>query len=168
VAEPARSEIDTTLRSSSARPLDPAARAQIEPSFGYDFSQVRVHTDGEAARSAESLNARAYTVGSDIVFGAGSYAPESREGQRLIAHELAHVVQQSAGAGPTAASSEHLAVSQPGDSFEVAADTMASQALAGEPAAAPQAAAPAIQREAEEEEPEAELAPEELPEEELE
>ena len=67
----------------------------MEPRFGHDFSRVRVHTDQAASRSAEALAAQAYTVGSDIVFGAGRYAPASRDGQRLLAHELAHVQQQS-------------------------------------------------------------------------
>jgi len=62
--------------------------------FGYDFSQVRVHTDSKAAESARAVNALAYTVGRDIVFGAGQYSPQSAPGQRLLAHELSHVVQQ--------------------------------------------------------------------------
>lgn len=70
----------------------------MESRFGHDFSDVRVHTDPLAARSAEAVAAQAYTVGADVVFRAGSYAPESSEGQRLLAHELAHVVQQR-GAG---------------------------------------------------------------------
>lgn len=67
----------------------------MESRFGHDFSRVRVHTDPLAARSAEAVAAQAYTVGSDVVFGVGRYAPASRDGQRLLAHELAHVVQQS-------------------------------------------------------------------------
>ena len=64
------------------------------PGIGYDFSQVRVHTDAKAADSARAVNALAYTVGRDIVFGAGQYAPSSKEGQRLLAHELTHTIQQ--------------------------------------------------------------------------
>lgn len=86
--------VQEVLRS-SGQPLDPATRAFMEPRFGHDFSGVRVHTDQVAARSAESVAAQAYTVGSDVVFGAGRYAPASRDGQRLLAHELAHVQQQS-------------------------------------------------------------------------
>ena len=78
------------------RPLDPATRAYFEPRFGYDFSQVRVHSDTRAAESARSVNALAYTVGSNVVFGAEQYAPASSAGQRLLAHELAHVAQQGA------------------------------------------------------------------------
>jgi hypothetical protein len=80
--------------SSPGQPLEPATRAVMESRFGHDFSRVRVHADAVAARSAEAVAAHAYTVGSDVVFGSGSYAPASRDGQRLLAHELAHVVQQ--------------------------------------------------------------------------
>ncbi|HKQ05867.1 MAG TPA: DUF4157 domain-containing protein [Blastocatellia bacterium] len=75
-------------------PLSPTVRQFFEPRFGHDFSQVRVHTDAEASASARSVNALAYTVGRDVVFGAGQYAPETAAGQHLLAHELAHVVQQ--------------------------------------------------------------------------
>jgi len=67
----------------------------MEPRFGHDFSQVQVHTDEKAADSARSVNALAYTVGRDVVFGTGQYAPETTAGKRLLAHELTHVVQQS-------------------------------------------------------------------------
>ena len=79
---------------SPGEPLDPATRAFMEPRFGYDFSGVRVHVDDEAARSARDLDASAYTAGHAIVFGAGQFAPETGQGRRLLAHELAHVVQQ--------------------------------------------------------------------------
>jgi hypothetical protein len=75
-------------------PLDPASRAFMEPRFGHDFSQVRVHTDPLASESADAVSARAYTVGTDIVFRDGQYSPASDEGRRLLAHELTHVVQQ--------------------------------------------------------------------------
>lgn len=77
------------------RSLTESVRAFFEPRFGYDFSQVRIHTDSRAANSARALNARAYTVGCDIVFGMGQYAPGQLEGKRLLAHELAHTVQQT-------------------------------------------------------------------------
>jgi len=78
----------------SGQALPEATRAFFEPRFGADFSQVRVHTDARAADTARAINAKAFTVGRDIAFGAGQYAPESPEGRRLLAHELAHVVQQ--------------------------------------------------------------------------
>jgi hypothetical protein len=76
------------------RPLDPAARAFMEPCFGQDLSHVRVHADAGAARSAESIDARAYTVGHHVFFGPGEYRPGAADGRRLLAHELAHVAQQ--------------------------------------------------------------------------
>ena len=79
---------------SPGQPLDPATRAFMEPRFGYDFSRVQVHLGGAAEKSARDVNAHAYTVGHDIVFGASRFEPEAHEGRRLIAHELAHVVQQ--------------------------------------------------------------------------
>lgn len=79
-------------------PLDAGTRSFMESRFGHDFSNVRVHADGKAAESARSLDARAYTVGRDIVFAADQYAPGTNNGRRLLAHELAHTVQQSAAA----------------------------------------------------------------------
>jgi hypothetical protein len=78
------------------RPLDPGTREFMEPRFGHSFADVRVHADARAAESADAVHAHAYAVGRDVVFGAGRYAPGSADGRRLIAHELAHVVQQSA------------------------------------------------------------------------
>ncbi|HEX6288341.1 MAG TPA: DUF4157 domain-containing protein [Herpetosiphonaceae bacterium] len=78
------------------QPLDLTARAHMEPRFGHDFSQVRVHTGALAAQSARALDAHAYTVGQQIVFGAGEYAPGAPAGEQTLAHELTHVVQQSA------------------------------------------------------------------------
>jgi hypothetical protein len=75
-------------------PLPTSVRSYYEPRFGRDFGSVRVHTGGEAAQSARGLQARAFTLGSDIVFGSGHFSPHSGEGQRLLAHELTHVVQQ--------------------------------------------------------------------------
>lgn len=81
------------------RPLDPVLRRDMEPRFGYDFSRVRIHDNAAAHRSAQEVNADAYTVGSDIVFGAGRYSPASLQGRRLLAHELTHVIQQTGGSG---------------------------------------------------------------------
>ncbi len=80
--------------SSSGQPLDAETRSFMEPRFGHDFSQVRVHTGAKAAESAKSVNALAYTVGRDIVFGVGQYAPGTNEGKQLLAHELTHIIQQ--------------------------------------------------------------------------
>lgn len=85
----------TRTISGAGEPLDLAARSYFEPRFGHDFGRVRVHRDAGAAASARDVAARAYTVGNHVVFGSGSYSPESRGGQSLIAHELAHVIQQT-------------------------------------------------------------------------
>jgi Domain of unknown function (DUF4157) len=77
------------------RQLDSSTRAFMEPRFGCNFSQVRVHADDKAVESTRALQARAYTVGNDVVFAAGHYAPDTLAGRKLLAHELAHVVQQS-------------------------------------------------------------------------
>jgi len=78
-------------------PLPATTRAFFEPRFGADFSHVRVHTDSRAATTANSIQAKAFTVGPNIAFGTGRYAPHSPEGRQLLAHELTHVVQQTAG-----------------------------------------------------------------------
>lgn len=85
--------VSEVLRS-PGQPLDGETRAFFEPRFGHDFSQVRVHADRSAAEAAAAVNALAYTVGRDVAFGAGQYAPQTTAGRKLLAHELTHVVQQ--------------------------------------------------------------------------
>lgn len=87
----------TATMSGDGRPLEPARRAQLESRAGggHDFGQVRLHTDARAAESAAALDARAYTVGRDIFFARGQYRPDTPQGERLLAHELAHTVQQT-------------------------------------------------------------------------
>jgi hypothetical protein len=80
---------------SPGQSLNPAIRAFMEPRFGYDFSQVRIHTDDVAANAAHAVQARAYTIGRNIVFGSGEYVPTTVEGKRLLAHELTHAIQQT-------------------------------------------------------------------------
>lgn len=80
---------------SSGQPMPDGSRRFFESRFGQDFSNVRLHTDGAAAKSAQSINALAYTTGNNIVFNAGQYSPGTESGQRLMAHELTHVVQQT-------------------------------------------------------------------------
>ena len=92
----APSIVDEVLQS-SGEPLEGATRALMEERFGYDFGNVRIHRDGRAAESARAVHAEAYTVGRDIVFNSGGFAPRTEMGRRLLAHELTHVVQQSTG-----------------------------------------------------------------------
>ncbi len=92
--EAAPASVDHVL-SSSGRPLEPKLRQDMEQRFGYDFSGVQIHTDGAAQDSARDINANAYTVGQNIVFGSSQFTPGANDGRRLLAHELTHVVQQS-------------------------------------------------------------------------
>jgi hypothetical protein len=100
---------------SPGQPLDAATRVFMESRFGHDFSQVRVHTDAAAAKSARAVNALAYTIGRDVVFGAGQYAPKTNTGQQLLAHELTHFVQQR---GVASKLSRQATVPQPTDEVE--------------------------------------------------
>jgi hypothetical protein len=113
----------TDVLQSPGEALPASARALMEPRFGHDFGKVRVHTDARAGESATAVNARAYTVGRNIVFGEGQFAPETPRGRVLLAHELAHVVQQSRG-GPAPAF-------DPGGPLEQAADRAAAGAAQG-------------------------------------
>jgi len=112
---------------SPGEPLDPATRAFMEPCFGHDFSRVRVHSDSKSAKSAQTLNALAYTVGDDMVFGSGQYQPTSNTGRNLLAHELTHVIQQN---GVT--STDSLKVGSTHDPLEREAENNANQLLNGQ------------------------------------
>ncbi len=94
------SQLDSYVSSLSTagQSLSANSRQFFEPRFGHDFSNVRIHTDQVAAKSAESINALAYTTGNNIVFNSGQYSPDSPTGQRLMAHELTHVIQQGGSA----------------------------------------------------------------------
>ena len=106
----APASVDHAL-ASPGRPLEPALRQDMEQRFGHDFSRVRVHSDEAAEQSARDVNAHAYTVGHDIVFGEGRFVPGTREGQRLLAHELTHVIQQWGGRDGSGAHPFHISPS---------------------------------------------------------
>ena len=112
-----QSTIDATRGSGSS--LDPGVAGRLGESLG-DLSDVRVHTDDTADRLNTAVSARAFATGTDVYFASGEYSPGSADGDRLIAHELAHVVQQRG-----AAASGPLTVSQPGDAMEREADSVA-------------------------------------------
>ncbi|MFC1475876.1 DUF4157 domain-containing protein [Candidatus Zixiibacteriota bacterium] len=101
------------LKPGKGQPLDPTTQTAMESRFGYDFSDVRVHTDSHAAISAKMLNAKAYTINKDIVIERGRYTPEDNIGKHLLAHELAHVIQQQRG-GSTAPSMEPNSILEQG------------------------------------------------------
>jgi hypothetical protein len=128
--EEAASPVHDVVASGGGSRLDAGTRSTMESAFGASFEGVRVHTGGEASRSAESVGANAYTVGSDVVFREGQYNPGSAEGQKTIAHELAHVVQQSRGPVDGTDAPGGIKVSDPSDRFEQAAEQTAGEVMA--------------------------------------
>ena len=140
--QPAARLLATEAVKSPGQPLDAGIRGFMETSFKQDFSGVRVHIDAQAAESARAMNATAYAIGNDLVFAPGQYAPGRAEGQRLLAHELAHVAQQR-----EARDVVPETVSRPGDAHEVAADRAASAVFVGRgPDSRSAGVPPAIQR----------------------
>jgi len=120
--ERAPGKVVNEVLNTPGEPLDAETRGRMESNFGHDFGGVRVHTGSRADESAKAVQAHAYTSGQDIVFAEGRFSPATAGGQRLLAHELTHIVQQAAGpvaATPTADGS--LSISDPGDAFEQAA-----------------------------------------------
>ena len=116
-------------RSGGGAPLDNGTRSFMESGFGTDFGGVRVHTDGGAAQASRELHAQAFTMGQDIYFASGRYQPQTQEGQKLIAHELTHVVQQDRGG--VGGGQTKLTVGEAGDAYERQADAMAAQVVSG-------------------------------------
>ena len=139
---------------SGGRPLEPDVRADMEARLGHDFGDVRVHDDGAAQRSAQSVNAHAYTVGSSIVFQRDQYDPGSDAGRTMLAHELTHVVQQRSGPVDGTPTAGGIKVSHPSDRFEREAAANAERVMAAPAPAQPAPPAPApaaaVQRDAEE------------------
>ena len=115
--------------SSPGRPLDTPTRSFMESRFGHDFGSVRIHNDSAAAESARAVNAKAYTVGQNVVFGSGQYQPQTNHGKHLLAHELTHTIQQSG----TSGIQPKLAVDVPGSASELEADRVATNVLADKP-----------------------------------
>lgn len=114
----------------SGRPLDAATREFFEPRFGHDFGHVRVHDDARAGASAQAVHAQAFAVGNRVVFAPGSFRADSENGRRLIAHELAHVVQHKHNGSSPDARALHR-ISQPGEPAELEADNAATRVLNG-------------------------------------
>ncbi|HEX5013813.1 MAG TPA: DUF4157 domain-containing protein [Candidatus Limnocylindrales bacterium] len=127
-------------------PLDDGVRSDMEGRFGQSFSDVRVHTDAKASESAESVGANAYTVGNDIVFRSGHFDASSPVGQRTLAHELTHVVQQRSGPVDGSPAPGGISLSNPTDRFEQAADRHADQVMSGAAPAGLEESEDSIQR----------------------
>mgnify|MGYP001186452281 CR=1 FL=1 len=149
-----RSPVQDLLSSSAGQPLDRETQALMQSRLGHDFSDVRVHADGQATESAKAVNAHAYTVGTNVVFQSDKYSPSTESGQKMLAHELTHVVQQKAGPVDGTPAPGGIRVSHPSDPFEQAAERNAEQAMssnaAPQPAMATQASS--VQREGDDEE----------------
>ena len=147
------SPVRDVIESGGGVPLDSSTRGFMESRLGHDFGDVRVHTGARADHSARSINAQAYTVGTDVVFRSGSYQPDTPIGQRVIAHELTHVVQQKAGPVAGTPAGGGIRLSDPSDPFEQAAERSAKAAVTqGAPVVATGSGAASLQRAEPEEE----------------
>ncbi|MDX3189864.1 DUF4157 domain-containing protein [Streptomyces sp. MN03-5084-2B] len=144
LVEEERSPVHDVVGSGGGAPLDTDTRADMENRFGADFADVRIHTDGAAHDSAKSVNAQAYTVGSNIVFQRDKYDPGSDSGKHMLAHELTHVVQQRSGPVDGTDTGGGVKVSDPSDRFEREAVANADRLMSTPAPAA--AAGPAVQR----------------------
>jgi hypothetical protein len=123
--EEERSPVLDVVGKGGGSPLPTELRSEMEGHLGADFSDVRVHDGAKAAESASAVQARAYTVGSDVVFNRGEYSPGTDDGRRTLAHELTHVVQQRAGPVDATPAAGGIAVSHPSDRFEQEAEASA-------------------------------------------
>lgn len=124
-----RSPVLDVVGQGGGQPLDRSVRAGMERALGADLGDVRIHNDGAAAASARAVQAHAYTVGNEVVFGAGQYQPATPDGQRMLAHELTHVVQQRSGPVDGTPTGGGIAVSDPSDRFERAAEANADRVM---------------------------------------
>jgi len=153
--EDARSPVLDVVGKGGGSPLPAPLRTEMEQGLGADFGSVRVHDDHAAAASAQAVQAKAYTVGDEIVFNRGAYDPGSDAGKHTLAHELTHVVQQRSGPVDGTPTGDGVAVSDPGDRFEREAEASASAVMSGggvqREASDAGAGAPAVQREGEDE-----------------
>lgn len=149
------SPVRDVVGSGGGSPMESGTRSFMEERMGADFSDVRIHTGAKADESARSISAQAYTVGSDVVFRSGAYQPDSDSGRHVLAHELAHVVQQKAGPVEGTPAPGGISISSPSDQFEQAAERSAASVMSSETASPAPAAAGApvtAQRASEEEE----------------
>jgi hypothetical protein len=146
VEDEERSPVHDVVNSGGGSPLEAGTRADMEARLGHDFGDVRVHTDGAAHDSARSVNAQAYTVGSNIVFQRDRYDPSSADGQHMLAHELTHVVQQRSGPVDGTDAGGGVQVSDPSDQFERAAVANADQVMSAPAPVSSSDTAAAVQR----------------------
>jgi hypothetical protein len=136
VLEDGRSPVLDVVNSGGGSPLAPDVQKDMQTRLGHDFSDVRVHTDSKASESAASVNAHAYTVGSNVVFQRDKYDPSSAAGKTMLAHELTHVIQQRSGPVDGTSTGGGIKLSDPSDRYEREAASNADRVMAG-PAPAP-------------------------------
>lgn len=149
-----RSPVHDVVNSGGGSALAPDVRAEMQGRLGHDFGDVRVHNDTQAHESARSVNAHAYTVGSNVVFQRDKYDPSSAEGKTMLAHELTHVVQQRSGPVDGSSAGGGIKVSDPSDRFEREAAATADRVMSAPTpvtAAGPSPHAAALQRQEESE-----------------
>ncbi len=139
-AEDEVSPVKELMNSGGGSALDEPTRNFMESRMGADFSDVRVHTGAKATEAARSVQAHAYTVGSDVVFQDGQFNPSSTDGKKMLAHELTHVVQQRSGPVDGTPAPGGISISDPSDRFEQAAEASAERVVSGDTAASPQPA----------------------------
>lgn len=151
--EPGDSPVTQLMRSGGGQPLEMPVRRFMESRLGADFGDVRIHTGAKATDAARSVQAHAYTAGTDVVFQDGQYNPATPAGQKMLAHELTHVIQQKAGPVDGTPAAGGLSISDPSDRFERAAEASAERVMAGAPPMSGGVGpAPGIQRQDEQEE----------------
>jgi hypothetical protein len=126
-----RSPVLDVLEAGRGQPLEQSVRVAMERRLGHDLGSVRVHADAAAGASARSVNADAYTVGEDVVFQSHAYRPHTAAGRRMLAHELAHVIQQRAGPVGGVPAPGGIKLSEPSDAFEREAERVAERAAGG-------------------------------------
>jgi hypothetical protein len=157
-AEEEASPVRDLMKSGGGHPLDAPTRRFMESGLGTDLSDVRIHTGSKATEAARSVQAYAYTVGSDVVFQDGHYNPSSREGKKMLAHELTHVVQQRTGPVDGTPIAGGISISDPSDRFELAAEATAEKIASGDTASPqPVGAGAGVQRQESGEEEEEQL-----------
>ncbi|WP_345783244.1 DUF4157 domain-containing protein [Actinomycetospora termitidis] len=161
MVEEERSPVLDVVNSGGGAPLDSATRTDMETRLGHDFSDVRVHTGSDAHESAKSVQAHAYTVGSNIVFQRDRYDPSSTAGRTMLAHELTHVMQQRSGPVDGTPTAGGIRVSDPSDRFEREAVEVAERAVPESPTSPAAGGAP-VQRQDSEVESASPEAPEEV------
>lgn len=141
------SPVRDLMNSGGGSALDASTRGFMESRLGADFGDVRIHTGSRATEAARSVQAHAYTVGSDVVFQDGRYNPSSSDGKKMLAHELTHVIQQRSGPVDGTPAAGGISISDPSDSFERAAEATAEKVVSDEAAPAqPVGAGAGVQR----------------------